>query len=108
MQHTFFLIRKKTILPDFLYISLPLFCTTTTSNFQKLPSSTFYGGNVVCVPVHFFFYRCRSFSPSWQLAFPLFLTATKKFLCFSFNEIGLLWFLSLALALPLLSTSFRH
>ena len=24
-------------------------------NFQKLPSYTFYGGNVVCVPVHFFF-----------------------------------------------------
>ena len=30
----------------FLYISLPLFCTTTTLNFQKLLSYTFYGGNV--------------------------------------------------------------
>ena len=39
----------------FLYFSLPLFCTTTTSNFQKLLSYTFYGGNVVCGPVHFFF-----------------------------------------------------
>ena len=39
----------------FLYISLPVFCTTTTWNFQKLPSNTFYGGNVVCVPVHFLF-----------------------------------------------------
>ena len=42
----------------FLYISLPLFCTTSTWNFQKL----FYGGNVVRVLVHFFF-NCRSFSP---------------------------------------------
>ena len=39
----------------FLYISLPVFCTTTTWNFQKLPSNTFYGGNVVCVPVRFLF-----------------------------------------------------
>ena len=38
-----------------MYISLPLFCTTTTLNFKKLPSYTFYGGNIVCVPVHFFF-----------------------------------------------------
>ena len=39
----------------FLYISLPLFCATTTWNFQKLLSYTFYGGNVICVLVHFFF-----------------------------------------------------
>ena len=51
----------------------------------------FFGGNVECVPLHFFC-RCRSFSPWWQLAFPLFLTAALKFLCFSSNEIGLLWF----------------
>ena len=38
----------------FLYISLPLFCTTTTWNVQKLPSYTFYGGKVVFVPVHLF------------------------------------------------------
>ena len=38
----------------FSYISLPLFCTTTTRNFQKLPSYTFYGGNVVPVVAHFF------------------------------------------------------
>ena len=38
----------------FLHISLSLFCTTTTCNFQKLPSYTFYGGNVVPVVVHFF------------------------------------------------------
>ena len=39
----------------FLYISLPLFYTTTTWNFQKLLSYTFYGGNIVRVLVHFFF-----------------------------------------------------
>ena len=59
---------------------------------QKLPRYTFFfGGNFECAPVHFFC-RCRSFSPWWQLAFPLFLTAALKFLCFSSNEIGLLWF----------------
>ena len=31
-----------------------LFCTTTTWNFRKILSYTFYGGNVVRVPVHFF------------------------------------------------------
>ena len=39
----------------FSCISLQLFCTTTTGFFQKLPSYTFYGENIVCVPVHFFF-----------------------------------------------------
>ena len=34
----------------FLYIFLPLFCTTTTRNFQK----RFYGENVVRVLVYFF------------------------------------------------------
>ena len=60
MQHTFF------------YISLPLFCMTTTWNFQKLPGYTFYGGNVVRVLVHIFFFHCCSFSPWWQLAFLIF------------------------------------
>ena len=43
----FFLISKKQLYRLILYISLPLFCTTTTWNFPKLPSYTFYGGNVV-------------------------------------------------------------
>ena len=85
-QHTFF-----------LNISLPLFWTTTTWNVQKLPSYTFYGGNVVCVPVHFF---------SLPLIFTLvaasishFLTSAIKFSCFFFsNEIGLPCSLFLALA----------
>ena len=69
----------------------------------KLPSYTFYGGNVVCVPVHSF---------SLPLIFTLvaasishFLTGAIKFSCYSSNKIGLLCFLSLALALSLLSTS---
>ena len=33
----------------FLYISLPLFCTTTTQTFQNFPSYTVYGRNVVHV-----------------------------------------------------------
>ena len=37
-----------------LYISFPLFCTTSTWNFQKLLSYTFYGENVVLVLVHSF------------------------------------------------------
>ena len=46
------LISKKATLHvqrTFLYIFLPLFCTTTIWNFQKLPSYTFYGENVVRV-----------------------------------------------------------
>ena len=46
------LISKKATLHvqrTFLYIFFPLFCTTTIWNFQKLPSYTFYGGNVVRV-----------------------------------------------------------
>ena len=43
----------------FLYISLSLFCTTTTWNFQKRLSYTrsrlLHGGNIVRVLVHFFF-----------------------------------------------------
>ena len=35
----------------------------------KLPSYTFYGGNVPCVPVRFFIFKCRSFSSWWPLAF---------------------------------------
>ena len=78
----------------FLYISLPLFCTTTTWNFQKLPSHTFYGGNVVRVLVH-----CRSFSASWPLAFLIFLTPLQNFHVVLPTE-SFLGYLSLALALP--------
>ena len=51
------LISKKATLHvhhTFLYISLQLFCTTTTWNLLKLLSHTFYWGNVVRFLVHFF------------------------------------------------------
>ena len=51
------LISKKATLHvqhSFLYPSLPLFCTTTTWNFQRFLSYTFFGGNVIRLLVHFF------------------------------------------------------
>ena len=45
------------VLHTFLYISSPLFYPTTSWNFQKLLSYTFYGGNVIHVLVHFFFHH---------------------------------------------------
>ena len=72
---------------------------------QKLPSYKFYGGNVVCVAVPVF---------SLPLIFALvaasishFLTAAITFSPYSSNKIGLLCFLSLTLALSLLSTSMQ-
>ena len=58
------LISKKATLHvqhTFLYISLPLFSTTTTWNFQKL----FYWGNVVRILFHFFFSLPLIFSLHW-------------------------------------------
>ena len=86
---------------NFKYISLALFFTTATWNFQKLPIYTFYGGNVVCLLLAFF-HSC-SFSRWWPLAFFIFSPSLAAIKMFFFNEIGLLCFLSLALAL--LSTS---
>ena len=64
-----------------------------------MTNAIFYGGNVVCVPVHFF---------SLPLIFALvaasishFLTAAIKLSCFSSNEFGVPCFLFLALALSL-------
>ena len=78
----------------FLYISLPLFCATTTWNFQKLLSYTFYGGNVIGVLVHFFF-TTTHFHLAWvATSISHFLTAA----CSS-NKKCLLCCLSLALDL---------
>ena len=56
----------------FLYISLQLFCTTTTWNLLKPLSHTFYWGNVIRFLVHFFSH-CRSFSSCigdrWHFSF---------------------------------------
>ena len=53
----------------FCTFSLPLNCTTTTWNLQKLLSYTFYGGNVVRVPVHFFSQPLIFTLQWWPLAF---------------------------------------
>ena len=92
-QAKFFPINKKNTWHAFFFCSFLYRCFARLQReTQKLPRYTFFlGGNFECAPVHFFC-RCRSFSPWWQLAFPLFLTAALKFLCFSSNEIGLLWF----------------
>ena len=69
------LISKKATLHvqhTFLYISLQLFCTTTTWNLLKPLSHTFYWGNVIRFLVHFF-PHCRSFSSCigdrWHFSF---------------------------------------
>ena len=63
----------------FLFISLPLFCTTTTWNFQKLLSYTFYGGNVVRVLVHFFSLPLIFTLHWWLLAFLIFSPPLQNF-----------------------------
>ena len=83
----------------FLYISLPLFCTTATWNFQKLLSYTFYGGNVVRVLVHFFFTAAHFHLALVAASISHFVTAATKFSCCSSNKKCLLCFLSLALDL---------
>ena len=87
-------------------MSLPLFCTTTKWNFQIHPSYTFYRTNVVLCSCSLFFSLPLIFTPVVANIFP-FCHYRYKFLCFSSNEIGLLWFLSLALALSLLYTSMK-
>ena len=86
---TLVLISKKATLHvqhTFLYISLPLFCTTTTWNFQKLLSYTFYGGNVVRVLVHFFFTAAHFHLALVAASISHFVTAATKFSCCSSNK----------------------
>ena len=106
------LIRKKATLHvqhTFLYISLPLFCTTTTWNFQNLLSHTFYGRNVVLVLVHFFSLPLIFTLPWWPLVFLILslpvqnshvVLPGKKLssLFFMFHSISLSPFLSLSFA----------
>ena len=108
------LISKKTTLHvqhTFFYSSLPLFCTTTTRNFQK----RYYGENVVRVLVHFFFFHCCSFSPCivgrffslplifslhcWPLAFLILSPPLQNFHFVLPTKKSLLCFLSLTLDL---------
>ena len=98
VQHTFF-----------LCISLPLFCTTTTWNFQKLLNShTFYGGNVVGVLVHFFFTAAHFHLALVAASISHFVTAATKFSCCSSNKkMSPLFFISRSKSLsPFFSLSF--
>ena len=104
------LISKKVITCStlFLYISLPLFCTTTTRNFQKLLSYTFYGGNVVRVLVHFFFTAAHFHLALVAASISHFVTAATKFSCCSSNKkMSPLFFISRSRSLsPFFSLSF--
>ena len=92
----------------FLYISLPLFFTTTTWNFKKLLSHTFYGGNVVGVLVHFFFTAAYFHLSLVAASISHFVTATTKFSCYSSNKkMSPLFFISHSRPLsPFFSLSF--
>ena len=101
------LIRKKATLHvkhTFLDISLPLFCTTTTWNFQTLLS---YEGNVVHFLVHFFFTAAHFQLALVAASISHIVTAATKFSCCSSNKKMSLVFISCSrLLLPLFSLSF--
>ena len=80
----------------FLFISLPLFCTTTTWNFQKLLSRTFHGRNVERVLVHIFFFFTLHW---WPLAFLILSPLPQTFHIVLPTKKSLLCFFSLALDL---------
>ena len=98
----------RTCSTHFLYISFPLFCTTTTWNFQKLLSYTFYGGNVVRVLVHFFFTAAHFHLALVAASISHFVTtATKLSCCSSKEKISPLFFISRSRYLsPFISLSF--
>ena len=81
----------------FLFISLPLFCTTTTWNFQKLLSRTFHGRNVERVLVHIFFFFFTLHW--WPLAFLILSPLPQNFDIVLPTKKSLLCFFSLALDL---------
>ena len=83
----------------FLYVSLPLFCTTSTWNFQKLPSYTFYEGNVVGVLVHFFSLPLISTLHRWPITFLIFSSPLQNLHFVPPTNKCRLCFLSLALDL---------
>ena len=80
--------RKKTlhaVQHIFLYISLPLFCSMT-STYVKLSSCTFYGGKIVyrevCSYVPFFFFSLPLILTLLAANICHFLIAALKFSCF--------------------------
>ena len=94
------LISKKAtllVLHTFFVHSLPLFCTTTTWNVQKVLSCTFYGGNVVRFLVHLFSLPLI-FTLHWlPLVFLILSPPLKNFHVVLPTKKSLLCFLSLAL-----------
>ena len=93
----------------FLHISLPLFCTTTTWNFQKLLRRyTLFRGNVVRVLVHFFFTATHFHLALVAASISHFVTAATKFSCCSSNKkMSPLFFISRSRSLsPFFSLSF--
>ena len=106
------LISKKSTLRvqhTFLHISLPLFCTTTTWNFQKLLRRyTLFRGNVVRVLVHFFFTATHFHLALVAASISHFVTAATKFSCCSSNKkMSPLFFISRSRSLsPFFSLSF--
>ena len=91
----------------FLYISLPLFYTTTTCNFQKLLSYTFYGGNVVRVLVHFFFTDAYFHLALVAASISHFVTAARKFSCCQFRQKNVSFYLSLLISVALFLVELR-
>ena len=91
----------------FLYISLPLFCTITTWNFQKLLSYTFYGRNVVRVLVHFFSLSFIFTLHCWPLDFSFFHHHYKIFMLFlQQNNISFVFISRYRSLSPFFSSSF--
>ena len=92
----------------FLYIFLPLFCTTTTWNFHKLLSYTLYGGYFVRVLAHFFFTAAHFHLALVAASISYFLTAATKLSCCSGNKkMSPLLFISRSRSLsPFFSLSF--
>ena len=76
----------------FLYISLPLFCTTTTWDFQKLLSYTFFSFTFFSLPLIFTLHW-------WPLAFLILSPPLQNFHVVLPTKKCLLCFLSLALDL---------
>ena len=85
----------------FLYISFPLFCTTTTWNFQKLPIYTFCGGNFLLVLVHSFFFTAAHFHIGGRYRFSLFYHHYKIFTFFFQQKLSPLFFISRCSSLSL-------
>ena len=91
-----------------LHVPLPLFCTTSTWNFQKLLSYTFYGGNVARFLVHPFFTAAHFYFALVAACISHFVTAATKLSCCSSNKkISHLFFISHSRSLsPFFSLSF--